>query len=552
MLRIVARVKKPECAVYIFNYELINHIIKETHYYSLILGRAVNSYLIEKKVFPLFDFYKIFEEFYSKIEYNNSTHKINSYPEKYRKKGYPEEKLQYHLVKSGIFDQFFADILPEFPYLDKEYAASVFSEEFDKLIKTEYGVKFGNIDTKYFKTSNGIRRTYYQPEKYTNHIFFVGNCNLASGFGVEDKLTIPSLLQYQLSQIDELKEKYKCVNLGVRGQTTESSLELILTLPLREGDIIILSASHSYCNYNINSMQNAISNNYIENYRRLSMLDKPYMFPDPGHHFTTPYANSMAADSLLLAIKEISDIDWSKHPTNNNEAESKNVYTRIINRIKRRHNAFHDRLKNLEGLKQYLESLPSPLSGETGSIVMNCNPFTLGHLYLIEYACSQVDRLIIFVVEEDKSFFKFKDRIELIKLGVSHLSNVTVIPSGNFIISTKTMPGYFNKDVLQETTLDASLDLNIFCRYIAPAMNITRRFAGEEPKDKFTQQYNEQMKEILPNFGIKFTVIPRKEFDNKVISASVVREKIKNNDKHDLDKFVPATTLDFLLKNYYH
>ena len=133
---------------------------------------------------------------------------------------------------------------------------------------------------------------------------------------------------------------------------------------------------------------------------------------------------------------------------------------------------------------------------------MNCNPFTLGHQYLAEYAAARVAKLYIFVVEEDKSEFPFADRIELVKQGVKHISNVEVLPSGKFIISQQTFSGYFNKAGLQDVAVDSSEDVEIFGREIAPTLGITVRFAGEEPKDNVTRQYNETMKEILPRYEI--------------------------------------------------
>ena len=52
-----------------------------------------------------------------------------------------------------------------------------------------------------------------------------------------------------------------------------------------------------------------------------------------------------------------------------------------------------------KGIGEFLDSLPvAPGSGTVGAIVMNCNPFTMGHRYLIETAASQVDRLYVFVL----------------------------------------------------------------------------------------------------------------------------------------------------------
>ncbi|MCD8372234.1 MAG: hypothetical protein LUD27_02910 [Clostridia bacterium] len=181
---------------------------------------------------------------------------------------------------------------------------------------------------------------------------------------------------------------------------------------------------------------------------------------------------------------------------------------------------------------------------------MNCNPFTLGHKYLVEYAASKCAHLFIFVVEEDKSVFPFADRIELVRKGTSHLQNVTVLPSGKFIISQLTFEEYFVKSSIQDTTIDPSMDVELFATQIAPELGITVRFAGEEPLDKVTMQYNNSMRQILPKYGIEFEEIPRKEFDGGVISASRVRACLKDNDFETISKIVPSTTLEYLKENY--
>lgn len=177
---------------------------------------------------------------------------------------------------------------------------------------------------------------------------------------------------------------------------------------------------------------------------------------------------------------------------------------------------------------------------------MNCNPFTLGHQYLAEYAAAQVAKLYIFVVEEDKSEFPFADRIELVKQGVKHIPNVEVLPSGKFIISQQTFSGYFNKAELQDVAVDSSEDVEIFGKEIAPTLGITVRFAGEEPTDNVTRQYNETMKKILPQYGVEFIEIPRKTFGDEAISASKVREALHAGDFDKIKTLVPETTLNYL------
>ena len=182
-----------------------------------------------------------------------------------------------------------------------------------------------------------------------------------------------------------------------------------------------------------------------------------------------------------------------------------------------------------------------------GSIVMNCNPFTLGHQYLIEYASKKVDHLYVFVVEENRSYFSFEERMELVKKGTAHLDNVHVVPSGEWVLSFKTLPMYFEKATFQEEKVDAQTDLEIFARYVAPALGITKRFVGEEPTDKVTKQYNEQMRRVCSDFDIEFEEIPRKEVDGIIVSASVVRKYLEEKRFDELKKFVPESTFEALI-----
>jgi [citrate (pro-3S)-lyase] ligase len=182
-----------------------------------------------------------------------------------------------------------------------------------------------------------------------------------------------------------------------------------------------------------------------------------------------------------------------------------------------------------------------------GAIVMNCNPFTLGHQYLIETASKQVDRLIIFAVEEDASTFPFKDRFELMIQGTKHLDNVLVLPSSFYIISQATFPNYFLRDKEHAFTTYARLDLSIF-GYWFSQLNIKIRFVGEEPLDPMTDMYNQTMMEVLPKYGMQLKIIPRKENDSGVISASKVRALLKEDRWEEVAKFVPKTTYDYLLR----
>ena len=208
-------------------------------------------------------------------------------------------------------------------------------------------------------------------------------------------------------------------------------------------------------------------------------------------------------------------------------------------------------------VEEYLRELARETGGEdrgrwrtTGAIVMNCNPFTLGHRYLIKKAASGVDRLVVFVLEEDRSFFPFADRFRLVREGVSDLENVRVVRSGKFIISTLTFPIYFTKDNPDLASFDASRDLAFFGQYIAPALGITKRFVGTEPTCPVTSEYNRQLRAKLPGYGVEVTEIVRKEADGAPISASRVRKYLSENNLEAIRSLVPPSTYVYLAASW--
>jgi len=199
------------------------------------------------------------------------------------------------------------------------------------------------------------------------------------------------------------------------------------------------------------------------------------------------------------------------------------------------------------GIKNFINSIKIHPRGTVGSCVMNCNPFTLGHRYLIETASKQCDHLFVFIVSEDKSYFPFKDRFEMVKLGTADLKNVTVVETGPYLISSATFPTYFLKDREKAEEIHCMLDIEIFSKHFASAFNITKRFVGTEPLSPMTASYNETLKKYLPQKGIDVIELPRLISDGLPISASKVRELIKAEDFDLLKSFIPKTTFDFII-----
>ncbi len=200
-----------------------------------------------------------------------------------------------------------------------------------------------------------------------------------------------------------------------------------------------------------------------------------------------------------------------------------------------------------KGFSDYLIRLAkSKTEGEKiSAVVLNANPFTLGHQYLIEKAAKENDFLHVFIVSEDASLVPFEIRKRLIVEGTSHLKNLIFHDTGPYIISSATFPSYFQKDEEAVIESHANLDLSVFVK-IAEVLGINSRYVGEEPKSLVTGIYNKIMNEKLPKYGINCVIVPRKaEANVEIISASNVRQAIKNGNFEKLKNLVPDCTYKF-------
>ena len=394
---------------------------------------------------------------------------------------------------------------------------------------------FKNARGKHVNIINGHRLTEYNPDLYDNTIFLFGGCN---AFGVcnADYQTYASQLQKLLNENPVVNGKiYRVENYGhfLKGHYSDYP-RVISSIKPKAGDIILFQSQRS-----------KFSKYPVLDFRRMTLPDDyGYLFFDQGHF--TPNLNRFIAEKMHdylknnIFCKTASNIIYKTRQIPLYGLQRNNVTSVTLP---------SEFKSKLEEHKHELRKMHEQRIGRIGSIVMNCNPFTLGHRYLIEYAANKVSHLYIFVVQEDKSFFPFKDRLELIEFGTADLENVTVLPSGQFIISSLTFSEYFQKESIQDRTIDPSHDIELFGKEIAPMLCINVRFAGEEPLDKITRQYNDAMRRILPQYGIEFEIIPRKESGGEVISASRVRKCLRANDFDAIAKLVPESTLRYLLQN---
>lgn len=401
----------------------------------------------------------------------------------------------------------------------------------DELIDAEvFEIKKGvfqrtNYSGKYVNRINGERYTWNNPKKYRNTIYLFGPC-IVTGNYVGDKDTIASYLQREVGQ-DYCVKNY--------GSVWSAVSVMIRKNQYKCQDVVIIFAYDEEV-YRKNGLK---VYSLLEAYKRIpNLMDHVW---DNLYHCDKVVSKSIAEELYDICLKE----NILKEVTNL-EQSGKMIKFGIEQK----------RIEIPWQVNEWIAAVEQykvdDIGKTVGAIVMNCNPFTCGHRYLIEHAKEQVDILYVFVVEEDRSFFKFKDRLAMVKAGTADLQNVIVIPSGKYMISTVTLPGYFEKESRPNVEFDATDDLEIFAGAIAKAFNITIRFAGEEPTDEFTSRYNEFMSQILPSFGIRFCEIPRKSIDGKIISASLVRKYLNEKRYKEIKPLVLPIVYTYLKEYYFY
>jgi [citrate (pro-3S)-lyase] ligase len=200
-----------------------------------------------------------------------------------------------------------------------------------------------------------------------------------------------------------------------------------------------------------------------------------------------------------------------------------------------------------DGIGRFVSALRKCEGACIGGIVANCNPFTKGHLYLIETAARQCDGVYLFILSENKSEFPAEKRRDLALQGTAHIPNVIVQPTGPYLISSATFPEYFLKDC-DPAQVNGALDLTLFAECFAVPLGITRRFVGTEPYSPATRAYNQQMKTLLPQYGIDVVELPRLTWGagGAAVSASQVRRLLREEKWAEIKTLVPPVTYAYL------
>ena len=199
------------------------------------------------------------------------------------------------------------------------------------------------------------------------------------------------------------------------------------------------------------------------------------------------------------------------------------------------------------GVERYLEACrPLRRAGVNGAVVINGNPFTRGHQYLVETSAAQVDTLYVFIVREDRSVFPFDARYRLAAEAVRHVPNVVLLDTSRYAVSAATFPSYFLRKNDEKARMQMEVDVRLFGAHLAPAFGIARRFVGHEPYCETTAAYNRAMADVLPEYGIGLVEIQRTRDGDRFISATTVRQALAAGDWGAIERSVPPATLAYL------
>ncbi|SFH76574.1 [citrate (pro-3S)-lyase] ligase [Selenomonas ruminantium] len=379
----------------------------------------------------------------------------------------------------------------------------------------------------------GIRRTCNVPQKFINTCYMLGAC-ITLGSYTRDEDTIESIMQAKLNEQGK-RIRFLNYSCGSNSDVIVSAINTfhrVLNIKPLAGDILVFFDKDSTLARSLPYLKDR--NRRFDIKDAFAEYENVKCFKDNEWYHINKDGNRMVAKFLL----DIIDFDEREN--------AEDMIPPVCNKV-------IDSKENFiaKSLQSYIERVAKermPFQN-TGAIVMNCNPFTKGHLYLVEQARKQVEFLYVFVVEEDKSFFSFKDRVAIAIENCKKFNNVKVLPSGMLMISSYTFAEYFNKDDIQDEKISPISDVNIFGAYIAPFFRIKKRFVGTEPLDNVTRQYNETMKMHLADFGIELIEIDRLQNENNPISATTVRSAIKNGDIVTLKELLPDASYEYLKKH---
>lgn len=471
------------------------------------------------------------------------------------------------------------------------------------------GFSPADMQSAFVNCADGLRRTAFQPDTWDASIHVFGASNAFGAF-VDDESTVASQLQkhcvkaYEESRLETL---FKVVNFGTNASSPDNCFRKLCHAEVKTGDHIIFLTIPYWPRVHPDSFTevvNAMHQRCLAAGAFFSVFLCPELLfsvsPSPdeqkiisdfqgligeiGHNREYPVWSASCYEDVFSQLRndgivartlqphferphDLGEIfiDVSHVSHKGQELIADVIFENVIIARPKSHvdlvyergmreyaRVVKDVMLSNESFVSFLEKTPridNPSGKRIGAVVVNCNPFTLGHRHLVESALEQVDYLYIFVVEEDKSFYSTAQRFEMVRAGVKEFGERVIVGLGGpGIISSITFSEYFTKEDPQDSRIDAGVDGLVFGSIISREFGIKTRFFGEEPSCVVTNEYMRQLQDILPLYGVECNIIPRLESNGAVISASRVRPLYQEHDWCAMHDFVPESTLRHLKK----
>lgn len=380
---------------------------------------------------------------------------------------------------------------------------------------------------------------------YNNNIFVYGSC-LTFGLFADDEQTFPSYLQKIIN--DSPYAGMVVHNLGVKGQNfVLNDLLYILDTPLREGDIVILVDKYSQDLY---SMFHEMSIHWHDFSTYLNSTSiEAFDFLNSAFHCNNKIYNALAEYVFsLIDDKMKNNLQTKTHikPYSYLEMTKKNQLIDsdcLIDKI-----FIKDLMTTIHNDRFEIKS-----NSIVGSIVMAANPFTWGHAKLIDLIVKECDYSYVFIIEDNHFAIPFIKRYEMVKKYIDQYSNCRIFATGQYFGADFLFPEYHEREKYENQKINNPvIDTMIFARHIAPTLGINRRYLGTEVNDPVTNQFNNYLSSILPQYGIEVRIIQRfcANDQNEEISGSKVRKLITTNPHSEkLKLYLPPTSIQVLTSN---
>lgn len=396
------------------------------------------------------------------------------------------------------------------------------------------GIYYGLIDyiSEEFNIINGRRHTVGTPQASGQVIHLFGPC-IIEGLCVPDDKTIASILQSMFSRKNML-------NCEVRNHGTAYGKDLINDMmrmaatDFSDNDIVVWVSGFD------DQEEYLLKKNCVEfvDCKFLAIGTEGTWFLDNPMHCNAKMNKNFAKLIFNHICKYI-----------NSQTERKVLSNYITDKQLDLHYD-NDAIIHSEELKKYCDWISSQSfcnkKDKTGCVVINANPYTLGHRYLIKEALKKCDQLYIIIVEQNTGDFIFNERFQMVNSEWKNYPNIKILSGGNVLTSSLGFPEYFNR-THQLKDSNPLLNHKIFAEYVAPILGINIRFFGVETNDEVTALLNKTAISYLPSKGIEVIIIDRKRINSTPISAKTVRRLYAERNFEALIPLVPFSTYRSLI-----